>query len=171
MLFLLALFCFSEEDNHRCPVVLGAEAGLSRGPPESNHKVFLRQAVCDWAGGAQTVWWVVLSSLISVNKSWCVDSRRSPSALPPSSHRLFLPVQQWPHTQPVLVPQARWGANKIHIQSWVLTFEHLIFLLLFSFYSQVCPKWAKVQKQHTVKSSVVLLIVCSSALRTIDLIK
>uniref|UniRef100_A0A3Q3LH43 Cms1 ribosomal small subunit homolog n=1 Tax=Labrus bergylta TaxID=56723 RepID=A0A3Q3LH43_9LABR len=43
----------------------------------------------------------------------------------------------------------------------------------FSFLSLpvVCPKWAKVQKQHTEKSSVVLLIVCSSALRTIELIK
>ncbi|AWP13367.1 putative protein CMSS1 isoform 2 [Scophthalmus maximus] len=36
---------------------------------------------------------------------------------------------------------------------------------------QVCPKWAKVRKQHTEKSSVILLIVCSSALRTIELIK
>lgn len=40
----------------------------------------------------------------------------------------------------------------------------------FSFRS-VCPKWAKVQKQHTEKSSVVLLIVCSAALRVIELIK
>uniref|UniRef100_A0A3Q1CFG0 Cms1 ribosomal small subunit homolog n=1 Tax=Amphiprion ocellaris TaxID=80972 RepID=A0A3Q1CFG0_AMPOC len=36
---------------------------------------------------------------------------------------------------------------------------------------QICPKWAKIQKQHAEKSSVVLLIVCSSALRTIELIK
>ncbi|XP_026151330.1 protein CMSS1 isoform X2 [Mastacembelus armatus] len=42
---------------------------------------------------------------------------------------------------------------------------------LSSYLKQVCPKWAKVQKQHTEKSSVVLLIVCSSALRTIELIK
>ncbi|XP_074550594.1 protein CMSS1 isoform X2 [Halichoeres trimaculatus] len=42
---------------------------------------------------------------------------------------------------------------------------------LSSYLKQVCPKWAKVQKQHTVKSSVVLLIICSSALRTIELIK
>lgn len=35
----------------------------------------------------------------------------------------------------------------------------------------VCPKWAKIQKQHTQTQSVVLLIVCGSALRTIDLIK
>uniref|UniRef100_A0A3Q0SX60 Cms1 ribosomal small subunit homolog n=1 Tax=Amphilophus citrinellus TaxID=61819 RepID=A0A3Q0SX60_AMPCI len=33
------------------------------------------------------------------------------------------------------------------------------------------PKWAKIQKQHTEKSSAALLIVCSSALRTIELIK
>ncbi|XP_051998719.1 protein CMSS1-like isoform X2 [Xyrauchen texanus] len=36
---------------------------------------------------------------------------------------------------------------------------------------QVCPKWAKIQKQHTQTRSVVLLIVCGSALRTIELIK
>ncbi|XP_072252784.1 protein CMSS1 isoform X3 [Leuresthes tenuis] len=42
---------------------------------------------------------------------------------------------------------------------------------LSSYLKQVCPKWAKIQKQHTEKSSVVVLIVCSSALRTIELIK
>ncbi|AWP13366.1 putative protein CMSS1 [Scophthalmus maximus] len=42
---------------------------------------------------------------------------------------------------------------------------------LSSYLKQVCPKWAKVRKQHTEKSSVILLIVCSSALRTIELIK
>ncbi|KAM4731120.1 protein CMSS1 [Anableps anableps] len=42
---------------------------------------------------------------------------------------------------------------------------------LSSYLKQVCPKWAKIQKQHTEKSSVVILIVCSSALRTIELIK
>ncbi|XP_076602677.1 protein CMSS1 isoform X2 [Chaetodon auriga] len=42
---------------------------------------------------------------------------------------------------------------------------------LSSYLKQVCPKWAKLQKQHTENSSVVLLIVCSSALRTIELIK
>ncbi|GAA6077442.1 protein CMSS1 isoform X2, partial [Tachysurus ichikawai] len=42
---------------------------------------------------------------------------------------------------------------------------------LSSYLKEVCPKWAKVQKQHTQKGSVVLLIVCSSALRTIELIK
>ncbi|XP_028446340.1 protein CMSS1 isoform X2 [Perca flavescens] len=42
---------------------------------------------------------------------------------------------------------------------------------LSSYLKQVCPKWSKIQKQHTEKSSVVLLIVCSSALRAIELIK
>ncbi|CAL8322815.1 unnamed protein product [Merluccius merluccius] len=42
---------------------------------------------------------------------------------------------------------------------------------LSSYLKEVCPKWAKVQKQHTEKGSVPLLIVCSSALRTIELIK
>lgn len=42
---------------------------------------------------------------------------------------------------------------------------------LSSYLKQICPKWSKIQKQHTEKSSVVLLVVCSSALRTIELIK
>ncbi|XP_069010288.1 protein CMSS1 [Embiotoca jacksoni] len=42
---------------------------------------------------------------------------------------------------------------------------------LSSYLKQVCPKWAKIQKQHKEKSCVALLIVCSSALRTIELIK
>ncbi|XP_068428339.1 protein CMSS1 isoform X4 [Clinocottus analis] len=42
---------------------------------------------------------------------------------------------------------------------------------LSSYLKHVCPKWSKVQKQHAEKSSVVLLVVCSSALRTIELIK
>ncbi|KAF5903087.1 protein CMSS1, partial [Clarias magur] len=42
---------------------------------------------------------------------------------------------------------------------------------LSSYLKEVCPKWAKVQKQHTQTRSVVLLIVCGSALRTIELIK
>ncbi|XP_051998718.1 protein CMSS1-like isoform X1 [Xyrauchen texanus] len=42
---------------------------------------------------------------------------------------------------------------------------------LSSYLKEVCPKWAKIQKQHTQTRSVVLLIVCGSALRTIELIK
>ncbi|KAF7657251.1 hypothetical protein LDENG_00029490 [Lucifuga dentata] len=42
---------------------------------------------------------------------------------------------------------------------------------LSSYLKHICPKWAKVQKHHTDKSSVVVLIVCSSALRSIELIK
>ncbi|XP_077583719.1 protein CMSS1 [Stigmatopora nigra] len=42
---------------------------------------------------------------------------------------------------------------------------------LSSYLKEICPKWTKVQKQHTEKSSAVMLIVCSSALRAIDLIK
>ncbi|XP_072300888.1 protein CMSS1 isoform X2 [Eucyclogobius newberryi] len=42
---------------------------------------------------------------------------------------------------------------------------------LSSYLKQICPKWAKLQKHHTEKSSAVILIVCSSALRTIELIK
>ncbi|KAG5833227.1 hypothetical protein ANANG_G00273690 [Anguilla anguilla] len=42
---------------------------------------------------------------------------------------------------------------------------------LSSYLKEICPKWAKVQRLHTEKRSVALLIVCSSALRTIELIK
>ncbi|XP_056280194.1 protein CMSS1 isoform X1 [Pseudoliparis swirei] len=40
-----------------------------------------------------------------------------------------------------------------------------------SYLKQVCPKWSKIHKQHAAKSSVVLLVVCGSALRAIELIK
>ncbi|XP_030642319.1 protein CMSS1 [Chanos chanos] len=42
---------------------------------------------------------------------------------------------------------------------------------LSSYLKEVCPKWAKVQKQHTETRSLLLLIICGSALRTIELIK
>ncbi|KAJ8253481.1 hypothetical protein GJAV_G00213420 [Gymnothorax javanicus] len=42
---------------------------------------------------------------------------------------------------------------------------------LSSYLKEICPKWAKVQRLHTEKRSLVLLIICSSALRTIELIK
>ncbi|XP_042565500.1 protein CMSS1 isoform X2 [Clupea harengus] len=42
---------------------------------------------------------------------------------------------------------------------------------LSSYMKQVCPKWAKVQKRHTVKQSLVILIACSSALRALELMK
>ncbi|XP_023806818.1 protein CMSS1 isoform X1 [Oryzias latipes] len=42
---------------------------------------------------------------------------------------------------------------------------------LSSYLKQVCPKWAKIQKQHSETGSVVILIVCSSALRAIELLK
>ncbi|XP_037343870.1 protein CMSS1 [Pungitius pungitius] len=40
-----------------------------------------------------------------------------------------------------------------------------------SYLKQVCPKWSKIQKQHTEKRALVLLVVCSSAIRAIKLIK
>ncbi|XP_041128324.1 protein CMSS1-like isoform X3 [Polyodon spathula] len=42
---------------------------------------------------------------------------------------------------------------------------------LSSFLKEICPKWAKLCKNHTEKSSVVMLIVCSSAHRVLDVIK
>lgn len=39
------------------------------------------------------------------------------------------------------------------------------------FFIAVCPKWAKLRKNHKEKKSVVMLVICSSALRSLDLIK
>nr|XP_015219564.1 PREDICTED: protein CMSS1 [Lepisosteus oculatus] len=41
---------------------------------------------------------------------------------------------------------------------------------LSSFLKEICPKWAKLCKQHTEKKSVIVLVVCSSAHRTLELI-
>ncbi|XP_063304992.1 protein CMSS1 isoform X1 [Pelobates fuscus] len=42
---------------------------------------------------------------------------------------------------------------------------------LSSYLNQSCPKWAKLSKKHTEKKSILLLVVCSSAHRTLELIK
>ncbi|XP_061569829.1 protein CMSS1-like [Cololabis saira] len=42
---------------------------------------------------------------------------------------------------------------------------------LSSYLQRICPRWAKIQKQHREQSSVVVLIVCSSALRAVELTK
>ncbi|KAL7881451.1 hypothetical protein AOLI_G00082990 [Acnodon oligacanthus] len=70
------------------------------------------------------------------------------------------------------------GATRSVIEQEELSLPESCFLTsndlkhsLSSYLKEVCPKWAKVQKQHTQTCSVVLLIICSSALRTIDLIK
>ncbi|XP_008106030.1 protein CMSS1 isoform X1 [Anolis carolinensis] len=40
-----------------------------------------------------------------------------------------------------------------------------------SYLKAICPKWAKIRKNHTEKKSVVILIICSSALRCLELIR
>ncbi|XP_060090580.1 protein CMSS1 isoform X2 [Heteronotia binoei] len=40
-----------------------------------------------------------------------------------------------------------------------------------SYLKEICPKWAKLRKNHKEKKSVVMLTVCSSALRCLELIK
>ncbi|XP_061484218.1 protein CMSS1 isoform X2 [Rhineura floridana] len=40
-----------------------------------------------------------------------------------------------------------------------------------SYLKEICPKWAKLRKNHMEKKSVVMLIICSSALRCLELIK
>ncbi|XP_056415263.1 protein CMSS1 isoform X2 [Hyla sarda] len=42
---------------------------------------------------------------------------------------------------------------------------------LSSYLKEVCPKWSKLSKNHKEKKSIVLLVVCSSAHRTLELIK
>ncbi|XP_067849231.1 protein CMSS1 isoform X2 [Heptranchias perlo] len=42
---------------------------------------------------------------------------------------------------------------------------------LSSYLKQVCPKWVKLCKNHTEKKSVLMLIICSSALRALEMIR
>ncbi|OXB83313.1 UNVERIFIED_CONTAM: hypothetical protein H355_001750, partial [Colinus virginianus] len=39
------------------------------------------------------------------------------------------------------------------------------------FFVAVCPKWARFRKNHKEKKSLVMLVICSSALRSLELIK
>ncbi|XP_026860960.2 protein CMSS1 isoform X2 [Electrophorus electricus] len=74
--------------------------------------------------------------------------------------------------------QSHFGATRSVIEQEERFLPESCFLMsndlshsLSSYLKEVCPKWSKVQKQHTQTSSVLLLIVCGSALRTIELIK
>ncbi|KAM6290260.1 protein CMSS1 isoform 2-T2 [Porphyrio hochstetteri] len=40
-----------------------------------------------------------------------------------------------------------------------------------SYLKEICPKWAKLRKSHKEKKSVMILVICSSALRSLELIK
>ncbi|XP_065598122.1 protein CMSS1 isoform X1 [Cyrtonyx montezumae] len=40
-----------------------------------------------------------------------------------------------------------------------------------SYLKEICPKWARFRKNHKEKKSVVMLVICSSALRSLELIK
>ncbi|XP_023414810.1 protein CMSS1 isoform X1 [Loxodonta africana] len=42
---------------------------------------------------------------------------------------------------------------------------------LSSYLKEICPKWVKLQKNHSEKKSVLLLIVCSSAIRALELMR
>lgn len=108
----------------------------------------------------------------------CVDSPRSSLvSSPPASFRLLFPLLQRPDSQPLLLSETQW------VTPPNLQHRHLFFIIYFFFPAQfffsfffpsapsVCPKWAKIRKQHTDRSSVIVLIVCSSALRAIELIK
>ncbi|KGL75440.1 Protein CMSS1, partial [Tinamus guttatus] len=40
-----------------------------------------------------------------------------------------------------------------------------------SYLKEICPKWAKLRKNHKETKSLVMLVICSSALRSLELIK
>ncbi|NXO21316.1 CMS1 protein, partial [Cisticola juncidis] len=40
-----------------------------------------------------------------------------------------------------------------------------------SYLKEICPKWAKLRRKHQEKKSLVMLVLCSSALRSLELIK
>ncbi|XP_074189055.1 protein CMSS1 isoform X4 [Rhinolophus sinicus] len=42
---------------------------------------------------------------------------------------------------------------------------------LSSYLKEICPKWVKLRKNHTEKKSVLMLILCSSAVRALELIR
>ncbi|XP_024413900.2 protein CMSS1 isoform X4 [Desmodus rotundus] len=42
---------------------------------------------------------------------------------------------------------------------------------LSSYLKEICPKWSKLRKNHTEKKSVLMLIICSSAVRALELIR
>ncbi|XP_020013183.2 collagen alpha-1(VIII) chain isoform X4 [Castor canadensis] len=42
---------------------------------------------------------------------------------------------------------------------------------LSSYLKEICPKWVKLRKNHNEKKSVLMLIICSSAIRTLELIR
>ncbi|XP_060028158.1 protein CMSS1 isoform X4 [Erinaceus europaeus] len=42
---------------------------------------------------------------------------------------------------------------------------------LSSYLKEICPKWAKLRKSHSEKKSVLVLVICSSAVRALELIR
>uniref|UniRef100_A0A8D2H4M7 Cms1 ribosomal small subunit homolog n=1 Tax=Urocitellus parryii TaxID=9999 RepID=A0A8D2H4M7_UROPR len=42
---------------------------------------------------------------------------------------------------------------------------------LSSYLKEICPKWVKLRKNHSEKKSVLMLIICSSAIRALELIR
>ncbi|XP_049641362.1 protein CMSS1 [Suncus etruscus] len=42
---------------------------------------------------------------------------------------------------------------------------------LSSYLKEICPKWVKLRKNHSEKKSILMLIICSSAIRALELIR
>uniref|UniRef100_A0A8C2QQ29 Cms1 ribosomal small subunit homolog n=1 Tax=Capra hircus TaxID=9925 RepID=A0A8C2QQ29_CAPHI len=64
------------------------------------------------------------------------------------------------------------------LQSMLLIFLDSCFLKandlthsLSSYLKEVCPKWVKLRKNHSEKKSVLMLIICGSAIRALELIR
>lgn len=110
--------------------------------------------------------WMILTPMFHHSVQICYLSKQLLS----EHSRLLLPVLQRSDTHPLLLSETGWAEFSSRPSS---SFFFFFYLTLFSslWLLLVCPKWAKIQKNHTEKSSVVLLIVCSSALRAIELIK
>lgn len=172
MFLYITILCFpEEEDNHRCLVLLGAQTRMSGRPAEPGDAVLLRQALRDRAGGAQVAGWVRASAFLNQKLSHHLIWFTSVTVCPPLPHcpdPCFLSSNDLTHTLSSYLKQ---GECVYQLKPPIsCLFLNTPLFLFFPFFP-VCPKWAKIQKQHTEKSSVVLLIVCSSALRAIELIK
>lgn len=69
------------------------------------------------------------------------------------------------HSLCVCVPFIMYSCN---LKLWHVILFVYVYM---GFFIAVCPKWAKLRKNHKEKKSLVMLVICSSALRSLELIK
>lgn len=167
-----------EEDDHGRLGLLSAQTGLSGRPAEPGGPALLRQAIGYRDGRAHAAGWVrallfVLGHWRCSRLNWLTLSVCTPLCPLDSC---FLTSNDLTHSLSSYLKEGEdCSSLGTDTTCWHLdirpSVSSILIIILACSLSLVCPKWAKVQKQHTEKSSVVLLIVCSSALRTIELIK